>query len=313
MPSSMSSNKDRSAQGREENSICAHASGRVCAKVVQGTLESCVREEEDGGGGHGQEIQLPRMSKQGINGRMEKSERIASFLLKSLRKANRAYGLIDDGDRIAVGVSGGKDSQTLVRLLARWQSCAPVQYNLVALHVDSTEIWEGAAEQRAALESLLRSLGVPYAVRPIELAADEPHPLSCFRCSWNRRRRLFTAARELGCNKVALGHHADDITETTLMNLLFHGRLESMAPKRPMFDGLITLIRPLALIEERDIVTYARSAGFLRESYCCPNGEISKRAEAKSLLRSAKKITPQAQRNLFRAVERASGWRDQET
>ena len=97
------------------------------------------------------------------------------------------------------------------------------------------------------------------------------------------------------------------------MNLLLHGRLESMAPKCAMFDGVITLIRPLALIEERDIVYYARSAGFFREAPCCTNGSDSKRSKVKELLRTAKAITPQAQRNLYRAVERTSGWIDGES
>jgi tRNA 2-thiocytidine biosynthesis protein TtcA len=242
---------------------------------------------------------------------MEKSERIASFLLKSLRKANRAYGLIEEGDRIAIGVSGGKDSQALLRLLAKWQPSAPIHYDLIAVHIDASEIWDGAVEQRAKVKALFQDLQIEHTIRPIELAPDEPRPLSCFRCSWNRRRHLFTTAQELGCNKVALGHHADDIATTTLMNLLFHGRLESMAPKCEMFDGLITLIRPLALIEERDIVYLARSAGFFHKDPCCPNGAGSKRVEVQALLRQAKKVTPQAQRNLYRAVERASCWADE--
>ena len=81
---------------------------------------------------------------------MEKSERIASFLLKSLRKANRAYGLIEDGDRIAIGVSGGKDSQTLLRLLVKWQASAPIRYEIFPVHIDLSEVWEGAGEQRTA-------------------------------------------------------------------------------------------------------------------------------------------------------------------
>ena len=244
---------------------------------------------------------------------MEKSERIASFLLKSLRKANRAYGLIEDGDRIAIGVSGGKDSQTLLRLLVKWQASAPIRYEIFPVHIDLSEVWEGAGEQRTAVEALLLDLQIEYSIRPIDLAADEPRPLSCFRCSWNRRRSLFTGAQVLGCNKVALGHHADDIVTTTLMNLILHGRLESMAPRRTMFDGAITLIRPLALIEERAIVYYARSAGFFRDTLCCPSGADSKRSMVKGLLRSARKITPQAQRNLYRAVERTSGWVDGES
>lgn len=239
---------------------------------------------------------------------MEKSERIASFLLKSLRKANRSYGLIEEGDRIAIGVSGGKDSQTLLRLLLKWQPHAPLRYQLRAVHIDTQAVWEGAREQAAELEALFVSLNIPYAIRPMALSHDEPRPLDCFRCSWNRRKTLFLTARELGCNKVALAHHANDVTETALLNLLFHGRLESMAPRLEMFHGNITLIRPLVLVEEKDIVYYARTAGFWSEADHCPNVDQSKRAQMRNLLIQSKKIAPQAQRNIFRAVERASAW-----
>jgi tRNA 2-thiocytidine biosynthesis protein TtcA len=239
---------------------------------------------------------------------MNRPERIASFLLKSLRKANRVYGLIEDGDRIAVGVSGGKDSQTLLRLLVSWQTCAPIHYDLIAVHLSADWLQEGVTQARPELQPLFDSLGVRHTVRPILLPSDEPHPLNCFRCSWNRRKTLFTIAQELGCNKVALGHHADDIAETALLNLFFHGRLESMAPRVVMFQGLITLIRPMALIEEKDIVYYARAAGFWHQSTCCPYGDRSRRAEMKNVLRTVKRVAPHAQRNLFRAVESVSDW-----
>ena len=240
---------------------------------------------------------------------MNKSERTADYLLRSLRKANRTYGLIAEGDRIAVGVSGGKDSQTLIRLLHRWQPYAPIQYDLVAVHINMEKVMPGSADTRSDVQNLFPSLGVEYSIRPIELTANETAPLSCFRCSWNRRKTLFLAAQDLGCNKVALAHHANDITETVLLNLFFHGRLESMAPRLEMFGGQITLIRPLALIEEKDIVSYARSAGFWKESTCCQCAQQSKRAQMKALLREAKMIAPHAQINLFRAVEKASNWR----
>ena len=240
---------------------------------------------------------------------MNKSERAADYLLRSLRKANRTYGLIAEGDRIAVGVSGGKDSQTLIRLLHRWQSYAPMHFDLVAVHVSMEEAIPEATDIQQYLQDLFSSLKIPFSIRPIELASNEPKPLSCFRCSWNRRKTLFLAAHDLDCNKVALAHHANDITETGLLNLFFHGRLESMAPRQEMFDGEITLIRPLALIEEKDIVYYARSAGFWKESVCCQHAQQSKRAKMKTLLREAQAIAPRAQINLFRAIERSSHWR----
>ena len=239
---------------------------------------------------------------------MNRPERIASFLLKKLRKANRIYDLIEDGDRIAVGVSGGKDSQTLLRLLVGWQPYAPFGYDLIAVHLSAGSFRDDASQEPTDLQTLFRSMGVQHTIRPFLLPPGEPYPPDCFRCSWNRRKTLFMMARELGCNKVALGHHADDMAETALLNLFFHGRLESMAPRLEMFQGLITLIRPMALIEEKDIIYYARSAGFWRESGSCPYGNRSKRAEMRSVLRRIKHMAPDAQKNLLRAVDRASGW-----
>jgi tRNA 2-thiocytidine biosynthesis protein TtcA len=245
---------------------------------------------------------------QGINEAMEKSERIASFMLKSLRKANRAYRLMVDGDRIAVAVSGGKDSQTLLRLLHLWQPSAPFRYDLCAVHVVLDGIVPGYADGHDVVERLVRHLGIPYMARPMQLSPEERESLDCFRCSRNRRKEIFLAARELGCNKVALGHHADDIATTALLNLFFHGRLESMAPRVELFGGSLTLIRPLALIEEKDIVYFARAAGFWRPAWRCPVAKTSQRTTMRDILWAVKKQIPGAQVNLYRAVEAASGW-----
>jgi tRNA 2-thiocytidine biosynthesis protein TtcA len=256
---------------------------------------------------------------QGINEAMEKSERIASFMLKSLRKANRAYRLIVDGDRIAVAVSGGKDSQTLLRLLHMWQPFAPFRYQLCAIHVVFEATVPGCPDQRNMVESLCRRLEIPFVIRQVQLSPQELESLDCFACSRSRRKELFFAARELGCNKVALGHHADDIATTALLNLFVHGRLESMAPRADLFDGALTVIRPLALMEEKDIVYYARSSGFWQPAQCCPIGETSQRSTMHEILRAVKKQVPRAQINVYRAVERISGWtendgtRDRET
>jgi tRNA 2-thiocytidine biosynthesis protein TtcA len=238
---------------------------------------------------------------------MNKPERLAHYLLKSLRKANRSYELISDGDRVAIGISGGKDSQTLLQLLHQWQSYAPFHYDLVAIHISMRDVFDQAIHQETHLARLFESMDIEHDIRPIDLPKDEPLPLNCYRCSWNRRKTLFRAAKELNCNKVALAHHANDIAETTLLNLLYHGRFESMAPRKEMFGGEITLIRPLVLIEEKDIVYYAKSANLDIETSCCPNSKVTKRAEIKNLLKSIKDINPKAQINLFRAVERI-GW-----
>jgi tRNA 2-thiocytidine biosynthesis protein TtcA len=249
---------------------------------------------------------------QGINEAMEKSERIASFMLKSLRKANRAYRMMVDGDRIAVAVSGGKDSQALLRLLHLWQPFAPFRYKLCAVHVVLDGGMLDYSDSRDVVECLFRQLQMPYVIRHVQLSLEERESLDCFRCSRNRRKAIFAAAHEMECNKVALGHHADDIATTALLNLFLHGRLESMAPRIDLFDGSLTVIRPLALIEEKDIVYYARAAGFWRPTRRCPIGESSRRVMMREVLRTVKRQVPRAQVNLYRAVEQLSGWTEEE-
>ena len=251
---------------------------------------------------------MPEGAETGINEEMEKSKRIASYMLKSLRKASRTYRLMADGDRIAVGVSGGKDSQTLLRLLHLWQPSAPFRYDLCAVHVMLDGVAPEQTVQQKVVEDLCRTLEVPFVIRHGQLSPEEQQSLECFRCSRRRRMEIFLAAHELGCNKVALGHHADDIAATALLNLFFQGRFESMAPRAELFEGSLTVIRPLALTEEKDIIYYARAAGFWRPSQCCPLGETSRRSEMRNMLRAVKRTAPRAQVNLYRAIERASGW-----
>ncbi|MGD2143891.1 MAG: tRNA 2-thiocytidine(32) synthetase TtcA, partial [Anaerolineae bacterium] len=172
---------------------------------------------------------------------MSDPERIAYFLLKEVTRAIGEFELIDDGDQVAVAVSGGKDSRTMLDLLLRHRRNVPYDYELLALHVTGTEA--GLPDLRPELEPWFRDLGVDYRFVPMALPPDEPLPLDCFRCSWNRRKALFTASVDLGCKKLAFGHHADDAAVTTLMNLMFNGRLETIEPCVGFFDGAVTVIR----------------------------------------------------------------------
>ncbi len=190
---------------------------------------------------------------------MTHPDTIAPYLLRAVGRAVREFDLIAAGDRIAVGVSGGKDSRTLLELLVRGVHL-PGSYAVVAVHIDGSEV--GLPDLRPQLEPWFRALGVPYEMAPLRLPEDEPLPLDCFRCSWNRRKALFHAAERLGCNKVALGHHADDATVTTLLNILYQGRVEGLAPRLEFFDGRFTLIRPLIYVTEQEIKRYARAHGW---------------------------------------------------
>ena len=232
-------------------------------------------------------------------------ERAAAFLLKSVARACKEFDLLAAGDRIAVAVSGGKDSRMLLDMLLRYRRRVPFPYELVAIHVVGTSA--GFPDLRPVLEPWFRSLDVAYHFAPLELPPNEPLPLNCFRCSWNRRKALFTVAVALGCNKLAFGHHADDAAATTLLNVMFNGRLETMAPRVDFFSGTITVIRPLIYVPEKEIARYARRAGF-PVGETCPQGTVSRRAQVKDWLRGFGRSQAQIRANLWRAARREMGF-----
>jgi len=234
------------------------------------------------------------------------SDKLTFYLLKNVNKAIREFDMIADGDRVAVCVSGGKDSRSLLYLLHARQPTVPEGYHLVALHVEA-EI-AGYPHLRPVLEPWFQEMGVDYAFVPLDLPPGEPLPLDCFRCSWNRRKALFLKAHELGCNKLAFGHHADDALHTTLLNLFYSGRLETMAPNVQFFDGQISVIRPLIYVEERRLDQLTRALAFPLPKVTCPLSRTSKRAWIKEWLRHAGPDYRQIRMNLWRAARQHSGF-----
>lgn len=231
---------------------------------------------------------------------------LAYWLIRRVNKADRDFDLIADGDRIAVAVSGGKDSLTLLELLHRRQRSVPTDYTLVPIHVASD--WNcNDQDQRPWLEHYFQSLRLDYAIPEIIILPDEgdqSREPSCFWCAWNRRKALFQTAHELRCNKLAFGHQADDIAQTTLLNLFYHGRLQTMEPKVEFFEGVITVIRPLAYVPEKEIARFARAAGFPCPPISCPHAATSQRTRMAQLLRQIEEDCPRVKVNLFRAARR---------
>jgi len=230
---------------------------------------------------------------------------IAYYLLKKVARAVREFSLIEPGDHIAVGVSGGKDSRTLLELRLRGvelphhgEDGSPPErpYRVTALHGDGSAV--GLPDLRPTLEPWLQAHDVPYEIVPLEVGQDESLPLDCFRCTWNRRKALFQAADRLGCNKIAFAHHADDAAITTLLSLMYKGRLETLAPSLNFFDGRFFVSRPLILVPEAEIVRYARAAGWdFPAELECPRAATSRRADVKRFLRSL----PSRERKTIRA------------
>jgi tRNA 2-thiocytidine biosynthesis protein TtcA len=226
-------------------------------------------------------------------------ERLAYWLLKPLNQAVREFRMLADGDRVAVALSGGKDSLSLLRLLDLRRRIVPERYELTAIHVSGDG--SGPLQPHPPLAAWLEANGYDCHFEPFILAQDESLPLGCQRCTWNRRKILFQTAQRLGCNVVAFGHHADDLAQTTLLNLLYNGAAETMAPRRDFFDGQIRAIRPLCYIPESDLRRFARACDFPPPPPACPLAETSRRRLAAELLRQALRASPAARTNLLRA------------
>ena len=195
---------------------------------------------------------------------------------KTLRRIERRfakgvvqYGLIEEGDRILIGLSGGKDSLALVELLGRRARIHKPRFSVAALHVVMSNI--AYRSDAAYLRAHCEAHGVEFVLRETSFdASTDMRKSPCFLCSWNRRKALFTVAKEMGCNKIALGHHMDDILETLLMNITYQGAFGTMPPRLVMKKFDMTIIRPMCLVHESDLAELAALRGYLPQVKNCP-------------------------------------------
>ena len=218
-------------------------------------------------------------------------------------KAFATYKLLEDDDRVLVGLSGGKDSLCLLELLALRARISHPRFTVEAVHVRMENItYETSTEY---LEQFCRSLQVPLHIITTSFTTDssvlKTKP-ACFLCSWQRRKQLFNLAQQLGCNKIALGHHQDDLIHTTLMNLTFQGRFDPMPARLQMRKMPLTIIRPLCLVSEDDIVRYAELRGYEKQLKRCPYEHDTNRTTARHLFEEMQRINPEARYSLWKAI-----------
>ena len=237
------------------------------------------------------------------NGKRRKQfEKISRKVGKTLQE----YSMIDPGDRILVGLSGGKDSMILLEALVDRKRHLPFEFQLFAVHVGARGI--GYQMDTDYLESFCQELDVPLHLEEIEVDLSvEPKKAPCFICSWNRRKRIFEMTRELDCNKVALGHHRDDAIETVLMNMIYHGSISSLPRDLTMFEGRIRLIRPLLYIPEKELTYYATLRQFKKQERTCPYEGSTRREEIRELVRTIDRLSRNARRNIFNAMDNIYG------
>lgn len=226
-------------------------------------------------------------------------------LLSFARRAVDDYRMIEDGDRIAVGVSGGKDSLALLTTLAELRRFYPKSYDLVAVTVDMG--LEGMDFTPVA--AYCQQLGISYIRTETEIAKvifdvrKESNP--CSLCAKMRRGALHQAAVEAGCNKVALGHHFDDAVETFMLNLFFEGRLGCFSPTTYLSNRDIHLIRPLIYAQEKDVAYFVRHADLPIVTSTCPEDHATERENMKKLLREWESNNKGLRHRIFSAMCRA--------
>jgi tRNA 2-thiocytidine biosynthesis protein TtcA len=229
--------------------------------------------------------------------------RTGNYISTRIGRAIADYNLIEDKDKILVAVSGGKDSLTLLKLLNERRKWAPVSYELFAVHVETDYRCAGCAHTRL-LKKFFEDNGIKYHIEKIRILKGKNKKVSCFWCSWNRRKTLFMLADKFGCNKVAFGHHMDDINETLLLNIFYHGELSAMKARQELFKGKVTIIRPLCYVGEDATRRFARESRFPSQICRCPNSQISKRRAVKRIIEDLEKSCRHVRTNVFRSISR---------
>lgn len=243
---------------------------------------------------------------------LKRDDGMSRDLLAPLRAAVDTYGMIQDGDRVAVGVSGGKDSMTLLSLLAGLRRFYPNRFTLTAITLDPC--FDGKQTDYSAVEGLCRKLEIPYILKRTQLWETVKEHMRdetpCSFCARLRRGALHLAAKNADCNVVALGHHQNDAAETVLMNLLSGATLGCFSPKAYLDRSGLTLIRPMIYLTEREIAAYAAREELPVVKSLCPAEGNTHRARVKELLVDLSAAYGDVDRKITDALKKAGldGW-----
>lgn len=212
------------------------------------------------------------------------------------------YRLIDDNDHILIGLSGGKDSVALVQLLGERMKIFVPKIKVTAAHISVENI--AYQSDLDYLRKHCEQYNIPFVHKITSFEKkDDSTKSTCFLCSWHRRKALFDLASDLGCNKLALGHHLDDIVETFLLNLVYQGATSSMPAKLKLDKFNMTIIRPLCLLTEIEMKELERIGDYQRQIKNCPYEKDSSRRDAKKLISELEKWNPDVRQSLWAAMQ----------
>ncbi|MCK5349872.1 MAG: tRNA 2-thiocytidine(32) synthetase TtcA [Desulfobacula sp.] len=221
---------------------------------------------------------------------------------RAVGKAIHDWNMISENERILVGVSGGTDSQALLNILFSLKKRAPVNFDILPVHIDAG--FEGSFAK--ALETYIKDtygvLKIEYKDYGIRAHSDKNRENPCFLCSRLRRKRLFEIAQEQGCKKIALGHNKDDIIETLFINICYAGRIGTMKPRQSFFNGTLDIIRPLSYVEKKNITLFGQMFNLPEFKNNCPSADKTKRGEIRKLLETLYKHNKHIKGNIFRSM-----------
>jgi tRNA 2-thiocytidine biosynthesis protein TtcA len=233
---------------------------------------------------------------------MKEGYRLPARFNRKIGQAIHDFSMFSEGDRVLIAVSGGIDSLTLAWVLKIWQRKAPVHFDLTAQYIDHG-FWkrqEGAADPGKAIRRQLQQISLDFEVAD-EWDMDE-EDRTCFLCSRNRRSQLFDFARKNGYNKIALGHHKDDLIETFMLNAIYSGNISTMVPKQNLFGGTLSIVRPMAYLEKHEVCEIAGGLNIEVVKNLCHLSVDTRREKVRSLLHGLYQDEPAAKNSLFAAL-----------
>lgn len=231
------------------------------------------------------------------------TEKLFEKICRKVGTTMRDHSLVEEGDHVLVGLSGGKDSMILLESLVERKAAVPFDFGIIAAHVEAIGI--GYQIDKVKLSLFCENLNVPLFYKTIEPDLEKESSKSvCFVCSWNRRKELFNLANELDCNKLALGHHRNDALETLLLNMIYQGTISSMPYSLNMFDGQLKLIRPLMDLDERMLEEYAALNDLVKIEKSCPHEDSTKRDSIAQLIKQIEGIYSKGPYNMFKSMDK---------